>query len=95
MKNAAIISRMPESPEAEGYCLRLLNGRVRVELTKRWLDDALRVETERTLSVDETYHVAVTYDGSRLARGVTIFVASSRPPRPVSQMTRSHFCSAK
>ena len=29
------------------------------------------------------------------ARGVTIFVASSRPPRPVSQMTRSHLCSAK
>ena len=30
-----------------------------------------------------------------LASGLTMFVASSRPPKPVSQITRSHFCSAK
>jgi Protein of unknown function (DUF1553)/Protein of unknown function (DUF1549)/Concanavalin A-like lectin/glucanases superfamily len=74
VKNGAIISRMPESPEAEGYCVRLVNGHVRVELTKRWLDDALRVETVRTLPAGDSHHIAVTCDGSRLAKGVTIYV---------------------
>ncbi len=52
----AILSRMVEQPEdsafasdSEGYSVHLKDGRLQVHLTKRWLDDALRVETEATL----------------------------------------------
>src|SRR5262249_26016862 len=43
-------------------------------LVKRWLDDALRVETEAPLASNAWQHVLIAYDGSRLASGVQIFV---------------------
>jgi mono/diheme cytochrome c family protein len=73
-RTGAILSRMPEEPQAEGYAVELVDGKVRVSLTKRWLDDALRVETSAAVKVGAWQHVAVTYDGSRLACGVKIYV---------------------
>jgi mono/diheme cytochrome c family protein len=76
-----VISRMVEqgkdsafASDSEGYSVQLKAGRLQVYLTKRWLDDALRVETETALAPDHWHHVAVVYDGSRLASGVRIFV---------------------
>ena len=77
----AILSRMAEQTEdsgfasdSEGYSVHLKAGRLQVHLTKRWLDDALRVETEATLAPERWQQVTVVYDGSRLAAGVKIFV---------------------
>ncbi|HEY6167908.1 MAG TPA: DUF1553 domain-containing protein, partial [Verrucomicrobiae bacterium] len=77
----AILSRMVEqaadsafASDSEGYSVHLKSGRLQVHLTKRWLDDALRVETEAVLAPEQWHHVAVVYDGSRLASGVKIFV---------------------
>ncbi|MSU48380.1 MAG: DUF1553 domain-containing protein [Opitutus sp.] len=79
--NGALFSRMVVQAEdsdfasdTEGYGVHLSGGRLQVHLTKRWLDDALRVETEATLALDRWQHVAVVYDGSRLAAGVKIYV---------------------
>ncbi len=76
-----IVSRMVEqdadsafTSDSEGYSVHLKAGRVQVRLTKRWLDDALRVETEAVLAPEQWHHVAVIYDGSRLATGVKIFI---------------------
>jgi hypothetical protein len=68
----ALFSRGPQEPEAEGYSVELIDGKIRVALTKRWLDDALRIETDAIVKPDRWQHVTVTYDGSRLARGVKI-----------------------
>ena len=80
-EGGAIVSRMVEAAadsafasDSEGYRVHLKDGRVQLHLTKRWLDDALRVETEAALPPDRWQHVAVVYDGSRLASGVKIFV---------------------
>jgi hypothetical protein len=70
----AVLSRMAPEPEGEGYAIELIDGALRVALTKRWLDDALRVETGRVLVPDRWQHLAVTYDGSRLAAGVKVYV---------------------
>ncbi len=79
--DGAIVSRMVEDPadsafasDSEGYSVHLKAGRVQLHLTKRWLDDALRVETEAVLAPGQWHHVAATYDGSRLASGVKIFI---------------------
>jgi Protein of unknown function (DUF1553)/Protein of unknown function (DUF1549)/Concanavalin A-like lectin/glucanases superfamily/Planctomycete cytochrome C len=72
--NGAILSRMAEEPRADGYSIHLIGGKLQVHLTKRWLDDALRVTTDRPLQMDRWYHVVVTYDGSRLAAGTKIYV---------------------
>ncbi|HMF14284.1 MAG TPA: DUF1553 domain-containing protein, partial [Gemmataceae bacterium] len=70
----AIVTRMNDTAYAEGYELRLENERVQLNLSKRWLDDALRVETEHALPPGAWHHVVATYDGSRWATGVRIFV---------------------
>ena len=72
--NGAILSRMPEEPNADGYSVHLVDGRIQVHLTKRWLDDALRVETIEALPTRGTGHVVVRYDGSRTAAGTEIFI---------------------
>jgi hypothetical protein len=68
-----LLSRMDLAGREEGYSLHLEAGRVHVNFVKRWLDDAIRVETVEQLSPGR-HHVAATYDGSRLAAGITIFI---------------------
>ena len=70
----AIITRAEDVPEGEGYGLYLKDGKLQVNLVKRWLDDALRVETERVLELNQWHHVLMTYDGSRTADGVRIYI---------------------
>ena len=81
--DGAIVSRMGEEPRADGYGVGLVNGKLHVHLTKRWLDDALRLETVDELPLGKWSHVAVTYDGSRLAAGVKVYVNRSEAPTRV------------
>ena len=69
-----IISRMTDVPQGDGYQLALVDDKLQFNLVKRWLDDALRVETAEKLPEDRWVHVAATYDGSRLASGVRLYV---------------------
>jgi hypothetical protein len=71
---AAIVTRTLEVPEAQGWGLYLKDGKLQLNLVQRWLDDALRVETENSLPLNEMHHVLVTYDGSRVADGVHIYI---------------------
>ncbi len=70
----AIVTRAQDVAEGEGYGLYLKDRKVQVNLVQRWLDDALRVETERAIELDQWHHVLMTYDGSRVADGVKIYV---------------------
>ena len=70
----AIITRAQEEAEGEGYGLYLKDGKLQANLVKRWLDDALRVETERTLELNQWHHVLMTYNGSRIADGLKIYI---------------------
>ncbi len=72
--DGTILSRMDGEARAEGYQVLLKAGKIQVNLVKRWLDDALRVETEKPLALDRWQHVLVTYDGSRVAAGIHVFV---------------------
>ena len=73
-KGGAIVSRTLEVPQDAGYSLLLDQGKVQLNLVVRWLDDALRIETTETLTPDQWHHVMATYDGSRVAKGVSIYV---------------------
>lgn len=66
--SGTILSRMTDDPNSDGYNLCLDNGKLQLNLIKRWLDDALRVETEQAIPLDRWVHVGVSYDGSRLRR---------------------------
>lgn len=75
-----VVSRMSDDSDSDGWTLHLHNGRVQVNLVKRWLDDALRVETVEPLRPEEWQHVVLTYDGSRFASGVHVFVNGEPQP---------------
>jgi mono/diheme cytochrome c family protein len=69
-----VLSRMMEGARSEGYSLTLQQGAIGVNLVKRWLDDAIRVETARPLEPGAWHHVMFTYDGTRLASGIKVYV---------------------
>lgn len=73
-EGGTIISRMADMPQGEGYSVALEGGTLHVRLVKRWLDDAIRVSTCDTLTPGDWHHVLVTYDGSRLASGVRVYL---------------------
>ncbi|GAB4142567.1 MAG: DUF1553 domain-containing protein [Planctomycetaceae bacterium] len=69
-----ILSKMTDVERGDGYSLVLKNGRLQFNLVKRWLDDSIRVETKRTLPAGKWSHITATYDGSRVASGLKIYV---------------------
>jgi len=72
--SGGIVSRMGDNSDTEGWSLHLRDGHVQLNLINRWLDDAIRVETSQAIPRDKWSHVVATYDGSRWASGVRIYV---------------------
>jgi mono/diheme cytochrome c family protein len=70
----SIVTRTIDIPEGHGWGLYLKDGKLQLNLVQRWLDDALRLETEDSLPLNQLHHVLVTYDGSRVADGVHMYV---------------------
>lgn len=77
-KDGAIITRAEDVEEQSGYGLYLKDGKVQVNLISRWLDDCLRVETTDAVPMNQWTHVAMSYDGTRVADGIRIYVNGER-----------------
>ncbi|MBL8793401.1 MAG: DUF1553 domain-containing protein [Planctomycetia bacterium] len=73
-RGGTIVSRMADGARAKGYNLALVNGKVQFNLVVRWLDDALRVESENKLAPNRWHHVLASYDGKKAASGVRIAI---------------------
>ncbi|MCC6292339.1 MAG: DUF1553 domain-containing protein [Bryobacterales bacterium] len=78
--NGPIITRAKLEQEPTGWGVVLQNGKLRVYFSSRWLDDALHVETSEPVSLRQPHHVAVSYDASRVAAGILIYVDGKRVP---------------
>lgn len=70
----AILSKMDEGNAHRGYDLLLENGKVVSHLLHRWPENGLKVSAKETLQKGKWQHVVLTYDGSRKAAGMRIFV---------------------
>lgn len=81
--SGTVMSRMVPVEQGEGYSVHLQDGRVQVNLVKRWLDDAIRVESVAVLPAGEWVHLAVVYDGTRLAAGIRLYVNGVEVPLTV------------
>jgi hypothetical protein len=73
----AILSRTVEEPNGAGYSIHLVNGKLQAHFTMRWLDDAMRIETKESVHLNEWHHVVVTYDGSRFADGLKVYIGGT------------------
>ncbi len=78
--DGSVVTRMVDNPKGRGYGLHLNQGKVHVNLTSNWANDAIRLETEEVLTAGHWRHVSVTYSGSRMAEGVQVYV-DGRPAK--------------
>jgi len=78
-----VVSRMTDAEQADGYYIQIVDGHVQVNLVKRWLDDCIRVATDAQLPTGKWTHLLVTYDGSRLAKGITVYLDGTPVPTKV------------
>ncbi len=72
--DGAIVNRVEDKGDGQGYALILKSGKLQANMVVRWLDDSLRVESAEALPLNRWSHVALTYDGSRVASGVGMYV---------------------
>lgn len=73
--NGVVFHRMTNDESTpSGYGLHLENGKLQIQFAVRRLDDAILLQTKAPLAKDRWYHVAVTYDGSRYADGVKLYL---------------------
>ncbi|MEZ5351111.1 MAG: DUF1553 domain-containing protein [Bryobacteraceae bacterium] len=72
--DGAIVSKAKDVEEESGYGLYLKDGKLQANLVQRWLDDAIRVETAQPIELNRWHHVAMSYDGRRIAKGVNLYV---------------------
>ena len=72
--DGSVVSDMTDNPRGKGYGMHMDHGKVHVNLTSVWVDDAIRVESEETLAPRRWYHVTATYDGSKVADHVHIYI---------------------
>ena len=79
----SILSRMDEENSLLGYELHYNRGKIQVNLVNRILDDAIRVETQATFAPGAWRHVLFTYDASKVAAGVQIYVDGRPQPLKV------------
>jgi hypothetical protein len=76
--HGAVVSKMVDTAKGKGYGVYLNHGKVDVHVTSVWEDDAIRMETDDALRAKQWYQLTVTYDGSRMAAGVHVYI-DARP----------------
>ncbi len=83
--DGSVVTRMVDNPKGKGYGLHLDQGKVHVNLTSNWVNDAIRLETDEALAAKRWHHLAVTYSGSRMAEGVRVYI-DGRPAKVSVQL---------
>jgi hypothetical protein len=73
-ETGAILSRIEDYWEGEGYGLYIKNGNLHFVATRRYTDISLRLETAEKVRLGQWQHIAFTYDGNRKGKGVHIWI---------------------
>ena len=69
-----ILSQAEDYMEGQGHTLYLMEGKLRLHIVLRWTDLALRLETVKSIPLNEWHHVVATYDGKRKAAGTHLYI---------------------
>lgn len=70
----SVVARMNEKDGFRGWDIWLDQGRIGTHLVHKWPEDAIKTISREPLAPNRWNHVAISYDGSGKAEGVTIFV---------------------
>ena len=72
--SAGVISKMDIADSHRGYDLWVENGKLAVHLIHSWPQNFIKVTTKQKVAKNEWIHAFVTYDGSKKAKGVKIYI---------------------
>ncbi|MEO1857251.1 MAG: DUF1553 domain-containing protein [Rubritalea sp.] len=72
--SAGVISKINVADSHRGYDLWVENGKLAVHLIHAWPQDYIKVTTKKKVAKNEWLHAFVTYDGSKKAKGVKIYI---------------------
>ena len=73
--NGVVVSRAAGGDQGEvGWGLYLEDGKIRLNLSTRVLDDGVAAETVGEIPLGRWQHVVATYDGSKTPEGIRIYV---------------------
>ncbi len=78
--NGALLARMNDGKDFQGWDLWTDNSRVASHIIHQWDGDAIRVMTSKKLNPNLWNHVFVTYDGSSKAAGLSIYLDGKLQP---------------
>ncbi len=67
----------------QGYDLVLKHNRLNFRLMHAFPHDAISVESQQELATSQWHHIAVSYDGSSRADGISIFINGKKEPLSV------------
>jgi hypothetical protein len=82
--SGSIIARMDDGNGFRGWDMWIEGRRIGAHIVNKWPENALKVVTGDPLPADEWVHVAITYDGTRKASGVKVFVNGLLRPTNVT-----------
>src|SRR6185503_16037237 len=77
-KTGTVLSKMEEGPGYRGFDLLISDGKVQVHLVNKFPDNAIKVVSKEALATNVWTHLFVTYDGSKKAAGVKLYVDGRR-----------------
>jgi hypothetical protein len=72
--SGAIVTRDEDVFEPNGHGLNLRDGKIEYDYVTKWVDEGIRLRTQKAVTLNQWHHVALTYTGSRWASGVKIYV---------------------
>jgi len=70
----AIVTKVADITQPVGHGLNLKDGKLEYNYVNDWVDDGMRMQTEKKLSLNQWHQVTVAYDGTRYAKGVHVYV---------------------
>ncbi|HEY0550002.1 MAG TPA: DUF1553 domain-containing protein [Verrucomicrobiae bacterium] len=73
-KTGTVLSKMEEGPGYRGFDLLISDGKVQVHLVNKFPDNAIKIVSKDSLPTNVWTHLFVTYDGSKKAAGVKLYV---------------------
>src|SRR5262249_39439497 len=72
--DGAIVAKGQDVSEPLGYGVFLKDGKIQFYYTTKWVDEGIRLEAQTPVKLGSWHHVSVSYDGTRSADGVRIFL---------------------
>ncbi len=69
-----VLSKMDDDNAYRGYDLMIDGGKIAAHFVSHWPDNGFRIASTNPVSLNAWHHLVVTYDGSKRAKGIKLYV---------------------